>query len=159
MAQKSKDNNDEKYTESDSEEYDNQEVIVNDEDLRMKVLESDDKGESVMKCIGNLKSKYIYDTNSYRQTTAGTGTVFHVGSNGETFVITCAHNIRRLIYECDTCGVYMDKKQQHGKCDISDLKKKIIKANDVKFVQRSIYKRYERTMDDDEKKRQIIEYG
>ncbi len=116
---------------------------MNDADLRIKVLQSDDKGESVMKCIGNLKSSYIYDTNSFRQTTAGTGTVFHVGSNGETFVITCAHNVRRLVYECGTCGIYMEKKQQHGSCNINDLNTK----------------RYERAMHDDENKREIIEYG
>eukprot|EP01084_Bolivina_argentea_P288198 494631_1 len=158
MAQELKDNGiDEKYAQSDSEDCVNQEVIVNDKDLRIKVLKSNDKGESVMECIGNLISKYIYDTNGYRQTTAGTATVFHVGSKGETYAVTCAHNVRRLIYKCFDCGKYMEEKKQHGKCNINHLKTQIIKANNITFEKRCIVRKKLQPLNNGAT--EVIEYG
>eukprot|EP01084_Bolivina_argentea_P268710 456494_1 len=118
-----------------------------------------------MQCIGYLETDYIYDTNSYRKATAGTATVFHVGSKGETFAITCAHNVRTKVWICGTCGKYMDKDDKNindkcDYCDIQDLKEIIIKANRIKFCKRSIYKKYEKLIyDDDESKKEIVEYG
>eukprot|EP01084_Bolivina_argentea_P103638 185609_1 len=106
VAQECKQDNkfEEKYGQLDFEECVNQEVIVNDNDLRIKVLESDDRDESIMQCIGYLKSDYIYDSNGgYRKSTAGTATAFYVGSNGKTFIVSCAHNVRTLVRRCNQC--------------------------------------------------------
>eukprot|EP01084_Bolivina_argentea_P054534 99993_1 len=158
MAQELKDNEVDKY-EYDSEEYANQEVIVNEHDLRIKATKSDDKNESIMQCIGHLESHYIYDAHGgYRKSTAGTATVFYVGSNGKTFIVSCAHNVRTLVWRCNQCQKYMDKKKKHGKCGMNDFSEILIKANRINFVKRCIYKKYEKVMDDDSKK-QIIEYG
>eukprot|EP01084_Bolivina_argentea_P103640 185612_1 len=148
---------DNKYN-NDEDDYDNQEVIVNDRDLRIKVLKSVDRKENIMECIGHLETDYIYDSNGgYRKSTAGTGTVFYVNDKGETFVITCAHNIRTLVWKCETCNIYMDKKSIHGKCDINDLKQIIIKANEIRFIKRCNANRKEIQVD--KKEKEIFEYG
>eukprot|EP01084_Bolivina_argentea_P252897 424652_1 len=145
-----------KYDDSDD-DYVNQEVIVNDHDLRVKVTESDERKESVFECIGYLRCDYIYDTNSYRISISGTATVFHVGSKGETFAVTCAHNVRRLVYECGTCGVYMDEKAVHGKCDVDDLCEKLIKANAIKFIKKCVQRRKLQPLNNGAT--EVIEYG
>eukprot|EP01084_Bolivina_argentea_P288200 494636_1 len=150
----------EKYEKEDTEEYDNQEVIVNNTDLRVKVIESDDRKQSIMECIGHLKSDFIYDTNEYRKSVAGTGTVFHVGNDGATFVVSCAHNVRTLVWHCSKCNKYMNDKAIHDPCSdtfVLNLQRKIIKANRIKFVKRCIHKKYEKVIDDS--KKEIIEYG
>eukprot|EP01084_Bolivina_argentea_P054536 99995_1 len=157
MAQELKDNEVDKY-EYDSEEYANQEVIVNEHDLRIKATKSDDKNESIMQCIGHLESHYIYDAHGgYRKSTAGTATVFHVATKGETFAVSCAHNVRTLVWECNNCNKYMENKIEHDECDTTYMKQKLIKANDIKFVKRCIVNKYEKKMDDS--KNEIIEYG
>eukprot|EP01084_Bolivina_argentea_P116797 207459_1 len=141
-------------------ECDTQEVIVNDKDLRVAATESPDKNESIMQCIGHLKSDFIFDKYQYRKSLAGTATVFHVAPNGDTFAVSCAHNVRTLVWECDQCHKYMDDTKEHVLCDnANQLHKKVIKANRINFVKRSIHKRYEKIVDGDDKKKEIIQYG
>eukprot|EP01084_Bolivina_argentea_P288204 494640_1 len=148
-----------KYELDSDEEFDNQEVIVNSTDLRVKVTASSDKRENIMKCIGYLLADFIYDTHQYRRSCAGTGTVFHVSADGDTFILSCAHNIRTLVWHCTNCDIYINDKEQHNACNIDDCHRILINANRIRFIEKSIYERYEKVMDDDEKKKEIVEFG
>eukprot|EP01083_Nonionella_stella_P126939 384461_1 len=135
-----------------SDDYD--EVIVNGQDLRQPVYETKQKDEHIIKCIGQLRVTYKYDDHSLQSVGTGTGTVFKsVTNNGITtsFIITCAHNIRTIIFHCNKCNKYMETRNDNGQmitkcidknCNGAgvDLTTQMIKPTQIEFKRRSIHK-------------------
>eukprot|EP01084_Bolivina_argentea_P232348 391620_1 len=137
-----------------------QEALVHDNgDFRQKVYESGLQNEPIIQCIGQLQISYRYSTpHSYNLKMIGTATVFAANADSQkVFAITCAHNLRRHIFECGDCGQYMELKKNKKwitqctniNCSGTNLKKKMIKATQVQFQRRSIKKKYYKG--DDEK--------
>eukprot|EP01084_Bolivina_argentea_P226338 382333_1 len=140
----------------DDDDHCGQEAIVNNVDGRRKVTQSEDKTENIMQCIGYLEASF--KTNQDKLNVAGTGTVFEVKTDGTTLVLTCAHNVRALIYKCSKCNKEMFIKKRHNNHEISDfLPGKIVKANTIKFMRRSILNEYQRPIGNGNI--EVIRYG
>eukprot|EP01083_Nonionella_stella_P196819 723952_1 len=98
-----------------SDDYD--EVIVNEEDLREPVYETKQKDEDIIKCIGQLRVTYKYHQHSFQCTGLGTGTVFKSLTKNDittSFIITCAHNVRKIVFRCNECNKYMKTRYNNG---------------------------------------------
>eukprot|EP01084_Bolivina_argentea_P300313 517805_1 len=142
--------NDEKYAYSEDELYEEEAIVSKKGDCRIPVYASTVAKQSIIECIGQLVMVYKYDdkTRNYSITINGTGTVYHIDTNKNGYIITCAHNVRRKIKECTDCGNWMEKKIKRQnmnmctRCKGMNLKQKIIPANRIQFNRRSIKNDY-----------------
>eukprot|EP01084_Bolivina_argentea_P142680 250634_1 len=153
---------DQKHADYESElddDYCDQEAIVNDEDGRLRVPESEDKNEAILKCIGYLENTWTHKNGHeiIKKREIGTGTVFHVTGDGTTFVLTCAHNVRTAIYCCSKCNNYSFTKTSHGVCRASDYEKEIINAKEIRFTRRFMHNEGRKKQDDGLEL--VIKYG
>eukprot|EP01084_Bolivina_argentea_P232349 391621_1 len=153
-----------KFDETDDESTCDQEALVHDNgnDFRQKVYESGLENEPIIQCIGQLRISYRYSAPpSYNIKMIGTATVFAANADSQkVFAITCAHNLRRHIFECADCGQYMELKKNRQlitqciNCISTNLQKKMIEATQVQFQRRSIKKKYYKG--DDEKEEVVF---
>eukprot|EP01084_Bolivina_argentea_P050501 92884_1 len=101
---------------------------VNDQneipDRRCRVPDFEDKDEHILKCIGYMEMTWIKKNGNdvIKRRECATGTVFHVGEDGSTFVLTCAHNVAHALYCCSNCGNYSFSKKQNC-CAAPDCKR------------------------------------
>eukprot|EP01084_Bolivina_argentea_P000803 1481_1 len=144
-------------------DFEDQEMLVHDSDLREKIYESIHKNEHIIKCVGQLRIVYKYKQFSYNLTTLGTATVCVVNQN-RAYLLTCAHNARRMIFECENCRKYMERIHNNSliskciHCSTAKLQKKMIKATEIQFKRRCIKKEIlKQTENDDEQ--EIIKFG
>jgi len=86
-------------------EYEEQEVICHPEDLRQPVHATPQKDTDIIKCIGQIRSRYLYRDHKFKTSGRGTGTVFKT-VGGKCVAITCAHNFRKQVQECEECNHY-----------------------------------------------------
>eukprot|EP01084_Bolivina_argentea_P249444 417575_1 len=128
--------NDDYYDTDDAE----QEVQVNQYDRRRKAATSSIKNLNIIACIGQIRSTFM-DENNHSSETFGTGTVYKV-VDGFSYIITCAHNLRRrLHYFCNNC----QKTHKKSKCTICKQNKtpfnstaKILKAIKYFFIRKNL---------------------
>eukprot|EP01084_Bolivina_argentea_P292313 502503_1 len=150
-----------KYDDIDSDDDDcNQEVVVNDKDGRRRVPDFEDKDEHILKCIGYMEMTWTKKNGNdvIRRRECGTGTVFHVGQDGSTFVLTCAHNVSHALYCCSNCGNYSFSKNKNYCCGAPDYKReKNLIATEIRFSERSIYNKYTKQIEDN--KQLEVYYG
>eukprot|EP01084_Bolivina_argentea_P175411 303777_1 len=151
---------------ADSDSDCDEEAIVTGHDSRVKITQSIDKNEHILKCIGRLTIQYRYINYDY-QTTKGTATVFDV-VNGKAFALTAAHNTKTEIIECSKCKIYMAKKTaKYGtmaktkkciKCNVDTfLKTKLIDATNITFSRDEIEVQTVMTNEDGDKV--VYKYG
>eukprot|EP01084_Bolivina_argentea_P267355 453807_1 len=129
---------DRKYDIDSESDNDYKEVIVNNGDFREEIYEfPDHRNLAVIKCIGQIKSEFNYQIeHEYKVNAVGTATVYKVVDN-VAFVLSCAHNIRIKIYECDKCNKYY-KKKWCSKCNqiLTSNHKKLLKPTCIEFKRR-----------------------
>eukprot|EP01084_Bolivina_argentea_P048250 88919_1 len=128
-------NNEQKYEIDLDDEYDYQEVVVNDSDFRKPIHRCvPHRNLPIVKCIGQIESEFNYKIkHGYKKRAVGTGTVYKVSKNGLAFVASCAHNTRHQIKYCTACDTYNEKGKLCWKCKQKCDKKKVIKATSIEF--------------------------
>eukprot|EP01084_Bolivina_argentea_P005830 11000_1 len=141
-------------------DYCDQEVVVNDKDGRRRAPDFEDKDCNILKCIGYMEMTWTKKNGNdvIKRRECGTGTVFHVGEDGTTFILTCAHNIAHALYCCSNCGNHSFNKKKNYCCPAPDYKREPnLTATEIRFSQRSIHNKYTKQIEDN--KQLEVYYG
>eukprot|EP01084_Bolivina_argentea_P041664 76903_1 len=132
-----------KHEQKNNDEYDEfedvAEILVTGGDKRDPIYDTREKQSAIISCIGQIKTYYPNVGGGY---TIGTGTLVHVIGD-RCFVLTCAHNIRTNVYQCQTSTCNRKMLSNNSRCDRCGGKqfkreKRLHKADRVVFVRRSI---------------------
>eukprot|EP01084_Bolivina_argentea_P265973 450983_1 len=138
-----------------SEEDDqNQEVLISGDDRRRRVDVFKPEKDDIYSCIGQLDVEYNYwQQHKFRKTQMGTATVISVVSSNteneekeektKAIILTCAHNVRLTVLQCDKCDNYRLRRDKNGdktecNCKHPTSKEITIKATKITFRDRSI---------------------
>eukprot|EP01084_Bolivina_argentea_P266334 451724_1 len=132
------DNNDDNKEIEDESDDGQQEVQVNQHDLREKAFGCSIKHKNIIACIGKIRSTYITN-NGTSKTSNGTGTVYKV-VDGYAYVITCAHNLRLTeYYKCNECNQRNTRRKcSNINCKSLNSAAHILKAGKVYFQRRQL---------------------
>eukprot|EP01084_Bolivina_argentea_P242333 406567_1 len=154
--------NDVDYEDVDDEDCFQESIVHVDGDKRKPIIESVYNKEDIIKCIGQLETDYKYIERGYEQKgkTYGTATVFCTRKN-TCFALSAAHNIKKIIKECEQCNNYMDNSQNIIKCihcNHNKLQTKVISATSIEFRRREI-KKHISIYDEEEKETIHYEFG
>eukprot|EP01084_Bolivina_argentea_P318412 552184_1 len=113
-----------------------QEVQVNQHDLREKAFGCSIKDTDIISCIGKIRSTFITSDNSTK-TCVGTGTVYKF-IDSYAYIITCAHNLRFTEYwKCNQCK-QKNEKRKCLQCNTNNTTAHVIKAGKVYFQRRKL---------------------
>eukprot|EP01084_Bolivina_argentea_P266333 451723_1 len=130
------DNNDDNKEIEDESDDGQQEVQVNQHDLREKAFGCSIQDKDIISCIGKIRSTFITSDNSTK-TSVGTGTVYKF-VDSYAYIITCAHNLRYTeYYECNDCK-QKNKRRICSNCSKKNTTAHILNAGKVYFQRRKL---------------------
>eukprot|EP01084_Bolivina_argentea_P316970 549512_1 len=147
----------------DEDECDQESIVHANGDHRHPITESDRKREYIIRCIGQLEVNFKYVDKGYDQAKSqwGTGTVFYTNpENTKCYVLSCAHNVTKVVFECKICGKYSDKNENDPTCkhcNSPEIKRSVINATKIRFRRREIERRT--TVQNEDNETVICEFG
>eukprot|EP01084_Bolivina_argentea_P087859 158643_1 len=120
----------------------NEGILTDGNDRRKIICDSPNKSDRIITCIGSIESQFIPDEKLKKpESSHGTGTVIHIDTEQQIYVLTVAHNVRGVERKCirPNCNSKTLKRScPNDSCNSKHTVKtgNIIKPQDIFFSRR-----------------------